>query len=102
MPAAQRPTSPKSKAVVLPLCIFLGMLGVHRYYVGKIGTGVIWTLTAGFFGIGWIVDIFTVALGGFYDVNGYVVRFHPTDAELEAAAAQSDASEEPTEEAAEE
>lgn len=101
-PAAQRPTSPKSKAVVLPLCIFLGVLGVHRYYVGKIGTGVIWTLTAGFFGIGWIVDIFTVALGGFYDVNGYVVRFHPTDAELEAAAAQSEASEEPTEEAAEE
>ena len=50
VPAAQRPTSPKSKAVVLPLCIFLGVLGVHRYYVGKIGTGVIWTLTAGFFG----------------------------------------------------
>ena len=48
------------------------------------------------------MDIFTVALGGFYDVNGYVVRFHPTDAELEAAAAQSEASEEPTEEAAEE
>ena len=51
----------KSKAVVLPLCIFSGALGVHRYYVGKIGTGVIWTLTARFFGIGWIVDIFTVA-----------------------------------------
>lgn len=91
VPAAQRPTSPKSKAVVLPLCIFLGVLGVHRYYVGKIGTGVIWTLTAGFFGIGWIVDIFTVALGGFYDVNGYVVRFHPTEAELAAAeSAQSE------------
>lgn len=58
------------------------MFGAHRYYVGKIGTGVIWTLTAGFFGIGWIVDIFTVALGGFYDANGYVVRFRPTDAEL--------------------
>lgn len=94
VPAAQRPTSPKSKAVVLPLCIFLGVLGVHRYYVGKIGTGVLWTLTAGFFGIGWIVDIFTVALGGFYDVNGYVVRFHPTEAELAAAeAAQSEVGE---------
>ena len=98
VPGRQRPTSPKSKAVVLPLCIFLGMLGVHRYYVGKIGTGVIWTLTAGFFGIGWIVDIFTVALGGFYDVNGYVVRFHPTEAELAAAeAAQSDGGEDPAE-----
>ena len=90
VPAAQRPTSPKSKAVVLPLCIFLGVLGVHRYYVGKIGTGVLWTLTAGFFGIGWIVDIFTVALGGFYDVNGYVVRFHPTEAELAAAEAPAE------------
>ena len=98
VPAAPRPTPPKSKAVVLPLCIFLGVLGVHRYYVGKIGTGVIWTLTAGFFGIGWIVDIFTVALGGFYDVNGYVVRFHPTEAELAAAeAAQSDGGEDPAE-----
>lgn len=98
VPAAQRPTSPKSKAVVLPLCIFLGVLGVHRYYVGKIGTGVIWTLTAGFFGIGWIVDIFTVALGGFYDVNGYVVRFHPTEAELAVAeAAQNDGGEDPAE-----
>lgn len=73
VPAAQRPTSPKSKAVVLPLCIFLGVLG-------------------------WIVDIFTVALGGFYDVNGYVVRFHPTEAELAAAeAAQSDGGEDPAE-----
>lgn len=97
IPAAQRPTSPKSKAVVLPLCIFLGVLGVHRYYVGKIGTGVIWTLTAGFFGIGWIVDIFAVALGGFYDVNGYVVRFRPTEAELAAAQAQRGDSEDPAE-----
>ena len=73
------------------LCIFLGMFGAHRYYVGKIGTGVIWTLTAGFFGIGWIVDIFTVALGGFYDANGYVVRFRPTDAELSAEGLEEDA-----------
>ncbi len=44
------------------------------------------------------MDIFTVALGGFYDVNGYVVRFHPTEAELAAAeAAQSDGGEDPAE-----
>lgn len=91
VPSARRPTSPKSKLVVLLLCIFLGMFGAHRYYVGKIGTGVIWTLTAGFFGIGWIVDIFTVALGGFYDANGYVVRFRPTDAELSAEGLEEDA-----------
>ena len=61
------------------------------YYVGKIGTGVIWMLTAGFFGIGWIVDIFTVALGGFYDSNGYVIRFRPTEAELAAEGVEEDA-----------
>ena len=40
-PTAERPTSPKSKAVALLLCIFLGFLGVHRFYVGKAGTGVL-------------------------------------------------------------
>ena len=39
---------------------FLGLFGVHRFYMGKIGTGIIWLLTGGIFGIGYIYDFFTL------------------------------------------
>ena len=76
--------------MALALCIFLGWLGAHRYYVGKIGTGVIWTLTAGVCGIGWIVDIVTILCGGFYDSNGCALRFSPTEEEQETAQIMAD------------
>ena len=59
--------SRKDKTVALLLCIFLGCLGVHRFYVGKIGTGILYLLTGAVFGIGWIVDIILIAMGKFKD-----------------------------------
>jgi len=62
--------SDKTKLVALLLCIFLGTIGVHRFYVGKIGTGIVWLLTGGVFGIGWIIDIIKIATGSFTDKQG--------------------------------
>ncbi len=47
--------SHKSYAVTLVLAIFFGFAGFHRFYVGKVGTGLLWFLTAGMFVFGWLM-----------------------------------------------
>lgn len=47
----------KNKWVSFFLCVFLGWMGGHKFYEGRIGTGILYLLTVGVFGIGWIVDI---------------------------------------------
>ncbi len=59
--------SRKNKIVALLLCIFFGVLGFHRFYVGKIGTGILYLFTFGLFGIGWLIDIILIAVGAFKD-----------------------------------
>jgi TM2 domain-containing membrane protein YozV len=56
----------KSKGVAYLLWFFLGIFGAHRFYLEKIGTGILYLLTGGVFGIGWIIDLFT--LGNQVDV----------------------------------
>ena len=47
---------PKNKWVAFVLAFVLGFLGAHRFYEGKVGTGLLWLFTGGLFGIGWLVD----------------------------------------------
>lgn len=67
-------TSDKKKGVALILCIFLGLLGVHNFYVGRIGRGILFLLTGGLFSIGWLVDIIKIATGSFRDNVGAPLR----------------------------
>jgi len=57
----------KGTAYILWLISIFGWLGFHHFYLGKIGKGIIWILTGGVFGIGSLIDLFT--LGG--DVEQY-------------------------------
>jgi TM2 domain-containing membrane protein YozV len=62
--------SPKSRLVALLFCLFLGVIGVHRFYVGKIGTGILMVLTLGGLGIWALIDLILIAAGSFRDKEG--------------------------------
>ena len=62
--------SEKNWLITLLLCVFLGVVGVHRFYVGKTGTGILMILTGGGFGIWMLVDVIMIATNSFTDVNG--------------------------------
>lgn len=61
----------RSKWVAFFLCLFLGAIGIHRFYVGKIGTGILYILTAGFGGVGIVLDLIFIVMGAFRDKAGF-------------------------------
>jgi TM2 domain-containing membrane protein YozV len=62
--------SPKSRLAALLLCLFFGVFGAHRFYVGKIGTGVLQLITIGGCGIWAMVDLIIIVVGSFTDKDG--------------------------------
>ncbi len=68
------PKSDKSFVATLLFCILLGPLGLHRFYVGKIGTGILMLLTAGGLGIWVLIDFILIVSSRFRDVDGFVIE----------------------------
>ena len=70
----QQQSSEKSYIVMILLCFFLGSLGIHRFYVGKIGTGILMIITLGGLGIWTLIDFIMIIIGKFKDKEGKEIK----------------------------
>jgi TM2 domain len=66
--------SPKSEAVLLILLIFFGWAGLHRIYIGRMGSGILYLCTFGLFTLGAFFDLYLIIAGKFTDSNGLPIR----------------------------
>ena len=66
--------SNKSWVLLLLLSIFLGSLGIDRFYLGKVGTGILKLVTFGGLGLWWLIDIILVVMGRMRDSSGLAVK----------------------------
>ena len=71
--ASTQPTSEKDWLVALLLSIFLGGLGVDRFYLGSIGLGILKLVTCGGVGVWALIDIILIAMEKMKDGNGLLV-----------------------------
>ena len=60
----------RNKWVAFFLCLFLGYFGVHKFYEGRVGMGILYLFTAGLFGFGWFIDCIVLL----FKPNPYAVR----------------------------
>lgn len=64
------PDSDKYRLAALVLCLVFGVLGVHRFYLGRVATGIMQFFSAGGLVVWWIVDLVNIATGDFTDGRG--------------------------------
>lgn len=73
--------SSKSKSKTFLLCYFFGAFGFHRFYLGKLLTGVLMLVTGGGFVVWWLIDLYRIVTGRFKDKQGGDLRTAPLDKE---------------------
>jgi len=66
--------SEKSRLVTTLLAFFLGELGVHRFHLGKVGTGILMLITAGGLGIWSLIDFIMAVCGRMRDKEGRLIK----------------------------
>lgn len=62
--------SNKSRVAAILLCLCFGWMGIHRFYIGRIGTGILMMLTVGFFGLWTLIDLYWAITGQLRDGEG--------------------------------
>ncbi len=79
--------SDRSRLAAALMAFFLGWLGVHRFYVGKTGTGILMVMTLGGFGIWATIDLIMIHAGAFTDDSGRPLRIWMEEEATRAAPA---------------
>jgi len=69
-----RPAGRHRRLAAALLCFFFGVFGIHRFYVGKVGTGLLMIVTFGGLGIWALIDLIMILVGAFRDKAGAVLN----------------------------